>query len=62
MVSYFGRHSAKIFIRTKLTRFGLKIWCLYGSNGYSHNMKIYQKKGEKVARSTFGILRNQQHG
>ncbi|KAK9729882.1 Transposase IS4 [Popillia japonica] len=28
MVPYFGRHSAKMFIRGKPVRFGFKIWCL----------------------------------
>ena len=50
MIPYFGRHSAKMFIREKPFRFAFKIWCLCGSNGYPYNMKIYQEKGEKVAR------------
>ena len=44
MVPYFGPHSAKIFIRGKPIRFGFKIWCLCGSDGYPYNMKIYQGK------------------
>ena len=34
MVPYFGRHSAKMFIRGKPIRFGYKIWSLCGEDGY----------------------------
>ena len=42
MVPYFGRHSAKMFIKEKPIRFGYKIWCLCGSDGYPYHMQIYQ--------------------
>ena len=42
MVPYFGRHSAKMFIKGKPIRFGYKIWCLCGSDGYPYHMQIYQ--------------------
>ena len=48
MLPYFGRHSAKMFIRGKPIRFGFKIWCLCDSDGYSYNMKIYQGKKKKL--------------
>ena len=48
MVPYFGRHSAKMFIRGKSIRFGFKIWCLCGSDGYPYNIKIYQGKEKKL--------------
>ena len=44
MVPYYGRHSAKMFIRGKPIRFGNKIWALYGSNGYPYKLKIYRGK------------------
>jgi len=44
MVPYFGRHSAKIFIRGKPIRFGYKIWGLCGNDGYPYHLKIYQGK------------------
>ena len=44
MVPYYGRHSAKMFIRGKPIRFGYKIWSLCGSDGYPYHLKIYQGK------------------
>ena len=38
MVPYFGRHSAKIFIKGKPIRFGYKVWCLCGSDSYPYHM------------------------
>ena len=54
MVPYFCRHSAKMFIRTKLIRFGFKIWCLCGSDDYPYNMKIYQGKEKKLQDKPLG--------
>lgn len=34
MVPYFGRHSAKMFIRGKPIRFGYKLWALCSDGGY----------------------------
>ena len=48
MVPYFGRHSAKMFVRGKPIQFGFKIWCLCGSDGYPYNIKIYQGKEKKL--------------
>ena len=33
-----------MFIKGKPIRFGYKIWCLCGSDGYPYHMQIYQKK------------------
>ena len=46
MVPYFGHHSCKMFIRSKPIRFGYKIWCLCGSDGYPYHFTIYTGKGE----------------
>jgi len=46
MVQYFGRFGAKIFIRGKPIRYGYKIWCLCGSDGYPYHMQIYAGKAE----------------
>ena len=43
MVPYFGRHSAKMFIKGKPIRFGYKIWCICGNDGFPY-MKVYQGK------------------
>ena len=54
MVPYFGRHSAKMFIRGKPICFGFKIWCLCSSDGYPYNMKIYQGKEKKLQDQPLG--------
>ena len=55
MVPYFGRHSAKMFIRAKRIRYGFKIWCLCGSDGYPYNMKMYQEKEKKLQDKPLGF-------
>ena len=54
MVPYFVRHSAKMFIKGKSIRFGYKIWCLCGSDGYSYHMQIYQGKQSNANNQPFG--------
>ena len=54
MVPYFGRHITKMFIKAKPIRFGFKIWCICGSNGYPYNMKIYQRKEKKLQDQPLG--------
>ena len=41
MVPYFGRHSAKIFIRGKPVRYGYKNWVLASSDGYPYKFETY---------------------
>lgn len=41
MVPYFGRHSAKMFIKGKPVRFGFKLWCLCSSAGYLYQFQPY---------------------
>ena len=43
MVPYFGRHSAKMFIRGKPIRFGYKNWILVSSDGYPYKFETYTK-------------------
>ena len=52
MVPYFGRHSAKMFIKGKPICFGFKISCLCGSDGYLYIIKIYQEKEKKLQDQT----------
>ena len=61
MIPYFGRHSAKMFIRGKLICFDFKIWCLCGSNDYSYNKKIYRGKAKKLQDQPLGsrVINNQ---
>ena len=46
MVPYFGHHVCKMFIPSKPIRFGYKIWCLCGSDGYPYNFNIYTGERE----------------
>lgn len=48
MIPYFGRHSAKQFMRGKPIRFGFKIWCLNTRLGYLVQCDPYQGKGSYV--------------
>ncbi|OAF63895.1 hypothetical protein A3Q56_08401 [Intoshia linei] len=48
MVPYFRRHSAKMFIKSKPIRYGYKIWCLCGNDGYPYNLSINQGKNINV--------------
>lgn len=41
MVKYYGRHSAKQFIRGKPVRFGYKNWVAASSSGYCYSFDIY---------------------
>lgn len=46
MVPYYGRHSAKQFIRGKPVRFGYKMWCLNTRLGYLIQCEPYQGAGQ----------------
>jgi len=54
MVPYFGRHSIKIFIRGKPIRFGYRLWCLCGPDGFPYHMKIYTGKDEQDSSQPLG--------
>ena len=54
IIPYFGRHSAKMFIKRKPICFDFKILCLCGSDGYPYNIKIYQGKEKKLQDQTLG--------
>ena len=47
MVPYFGKHRAKMYIKGKPIRFGYKIWCLCGNDGFPYHLQIYTGKGEE---------------
>ena len=49
IVPYFGRHSAKMFIRGKPIRFRYKLWSLCGSDGSPYHLQVY--KGKKATSS-----------
>lgn len=46
MVPYFGRFGAKMYIKGKPIRYGYKIWCICGSDGYPYHLQIYTGKAE----------------
>ena len=67
MVPYFGRHSAKQFIRAKPIRYGYKLWVLCGNDGYPYNFQIYKGKeqnpqnlplGTRVIQNMVRIMRS----
>ena len=41
MLPYFGKHSAKMFIRNKPIKFGYKYWALCSKDGYPFQLDIY---------------------
>ncbi|XP_067646949.1 piggyBac transposable element-derived protein 3-like [Eurosta solidaginis] len=51
MIKYFGRHSAKQFIRGKPIRFGYKAWMLASSCGYCYDLDVYCGKNSVEARN-----------
>ena len=55
MISYYGTHPAKMFMRGKPIKFGYKFWCLCSSNGYLFNFDPYFGKGEKYDKEPLGM-------
>lgn len=55
MVPYFGRHSAKMFIRNKPVRFGFKLWCLCSSQGYLYQFIPYGGANQQKENSGLGL-------
>ena len=48
MLPYFGKHSAKMFMRSKPVKFGYKLWVICSSNGYPYFLTIYTGRNEKT--------------
>lgn len=55
MVPYYGKHSAKMFIKGKPVRFGFKIWCLTSSDGYLFQFIPYGGKEKDPVKQQFGL-------
>ncbi|KAK3878905.1 hypothetical protein Pcinc_016491 [Petrolisthes cinctipes] len=54
IVTYYGKHGLKQFLRGKPIRFGFKQWILCcGSTGYCYQMNLYQGKEERNSDCTF---------
>ena len=50
MIPYFGKHSAKQYIKGKPIKFGYKLWCLNTNFGYLIQCDPYSDKGDHNAR------------
>lgn len=48
MISYYGRHPCKQFLKGKPIRFGYKVWSLCTPEGYLLNFEIYQGKNPRA--------------
>ena len=55
MVPYYGRHSAKQFIRGKPIRYGFKMWCLNTPDGYLIQTEPYQGQGTVKIQPELGV-------
>ncbi|KRZ02308.1 PiggyBac transposable element-derived protein 3 [Trichinella zimbabwensis] len=54
MVQYFGRHSAKMFIRGKACSLRYKIRMLCGNDGYPYYISIYQGNNQQTSKEPLG--------
>jgi DNA excision repair protein ERCC-6 len=55
MVSYFGRHGCKQYIRGKPIRFGYKFWCVATRLGYISWFQQYQGKNPNTKHEEYGV-------
>lgn len=55
LVSYFGRHSCKMFLVDKPNRFGFKLWCLCWSYGSMFQCIHYEGASPKKVKRAFGL-------
>ena len=59
MISYYGRHPCKQFIRGKPIRWGYKAWVAASPLGYAYCIELYQGKFErdieKLYKDKFGL-------
>ena len=70
MIPYYGRHSAKMFIRGKPICFGFQLWSLCGSDGYPYHLRIYKGKettqqalplGTRVVNTMTDVIKTSSH-
>jgi hypothetical protein len=55
IVPYFGKHSAKMFMRMKPIRIGYKLWILAGPDGYPYAVQIYTGKAIAEVKRPLGF-------
>ena len=58
MVKYYGKHSMKQCILSKLIRFGFKLWPLCGEDGYCFKFSLYTGKNEKKDEPGTRVVQN----
>ena len=54
MLPYYGRHSTKQYIRGKPVRFGFKMWCLCGHDGFLYHAQTYAGSDTHLPESGLG--------
>ena len=54
MIPYFGKHSAKQYIKGKPIKFGSKLWCLNTNLGYLIQCDPYSGKGDHNGKLCLG--------
>ena len=45
MVAFKGRHSAKVYMPQKPSKWGYKMWCRSGISGYTYQFEVLGGKG-----------------
>ena len=50
MVPYFGHFSTKMYMKNKPVKFGMKIWFLASSQGYSFAFQVYTRNSDSTER------------
>ena len=54
MLPYYDRHSTKQFIRGKPVRFGFRMWCLCGQDGFLYHAQPYSGNYTHLRESGLG--------
>ena len=54
MVTYYGRHSCKQFIRAKPIRFGYMLWVSDSATGLPQQVEIYEGSPKNQSNNTLG--------
>ena len=54
MVPYHGKHSAKMYIKSKPIRFGYKLWVLAGPDRYPYHIPMYTGKSQEANTQPLG--------
>lgn len=55
MIRYYRMHSAKMFMKDKLIKFGYKLWCFCAANGYLYNFLPYLGINNKASNESLEL-------